>query len=413
MKLTYTLAATLFPFTLLGAGTIRVPQDQPSIAAAVNAAAAGDTIQIAAGVYREAVVVDAALNGLVLQGKGKVIIEPRDPQLGALGPGIEINADDVKVRNVTIRHAKGGSNAGVHIVNANSVVLEKVTVLHAEGVGILGAGKLLRVENCVVQGCAGGIALTSDGATVRKTTLEQDGADGIRIVGDSAVVEKCKVRLIEDGSGITVVGSLGRVEGNDIALIDTFGVWIDGAVNTVRGNKIRSMPDDGYGVLVQHGQSGTLIEKNSVTDVTGSAFVIDVGSSSIVLRKNVAKNCGAEDEACYVIDGFFTTLENNVAQRTQSDGFRVTSNFNELTGNVAKSCLEDGFDLDGGANQLMKNVAIGNAGEGIESSSAQNSCVGNKASKNRIDVAASAAFANFENNVFKTGGENTMPEIDD
>lgn len=413
MKLALAVATTLFPFALLDAGTIRVPADQPSIEAALKAASAGDVIEVAAGVYREALVIDASLEGLVLRGKGKVIIEPRDPQLGALGPGIQIAAANVTVRNVIVRHAKGGSDAGIEIQGANSVALEKVTVVHANGRGISGSGKLLRLEGCVVQGCDGGIDLTSDGAIVRKTTVEQDGTNGIRVVGDSAVVEKCKVRLIEDGSGIVVVGSLGRVESNDVALIDTFGISVDGAVMNVRGNKIRSLPDDGIGILVEHAQEGTVIEKNTITDTASSAMVIAAGCSDVLVRKNVAKSCGTEDEPSYLVEAGFTTLEGNLAQRGQSDGFRVATNFNELIGNVAKFCLEDGFDIDGGANVLTKNVSIGNAGEGIENGNALNSYYGNTSSKNRIDVAASAAFANFDANVFKTGGANTLPEIDD
>ncbi|MBK6940470.1 MAG: right-handed parallel beta-helix repeat-containing protein [Planctomycetes bacterium] len=413
MKLALAVATTLFPFAMLHAGTIRVPADQPSIDAALKSASAGDTIEVAAGLYREAVVIDASLDGVTLRGKGKVIIEPRDPQLGALGPGIQIAAANVTVRNLIVRHAKGGSEAGIEIQGANSVALEKVTVVHANGHGIVGSGKLLRIENCTVQGCNGGIELMSDGAIVRKTKVEQDGQNGIIVIGDSAIIEKCKVRMIEGGSGISVAGSLGRVESNDVSLIDTFGIWVDGAVSTVRGNKVRSLPDDGVGILVQHAQLGTVLEKNTITETSSSAILIAAGCSEVLVRKNVAKSCGVEDEPSFLVDAGFTTLEGNMAQRGQCDGFRVTTNFNELIGNVAKFCLEDGFDIDGGANVLTKNVSIGNGGEGIENSNALNSYYGNTSSKNRIDIAASAVFANFDGNVFKTGGANTLPEIDD
>lgn len=413
MKLAYALATTLFPLVALEAGTIRVPQDQSSIEAALKAAAAGDTIEVSSGIYREAVVIDAALDGLTLRGKGKVIIEPRDPQLGALGPGIVVQAANVTVRNVIVRHAKGGSEAGVEIQAANSVALEKVTVIHANGRGIVGSGKLLRVENCVVQGCDGGIELTSDGAIVRKSTVEQDGSYGIRVIGDSAVVEKCKVRMIEDGSGVRIEGSLARVEANDVSLIDDVGISVAGAVMTVRGNKIRSLPDDGIGIYVENAQEGTTIEKNSIVDATSYAVLVVAGCSKVLVRKNVAKNCGTEDEPSYLVEAGQTTLEGNLAQRAQSDGFRVTTNFNVLIGNTAKFCLEDGFDIDGGANQLTGNVAIANAGEGIENGNALNSYFGNKSMKNRVDIAATDVFANFDGNVFATGGQSTLPEIDD
>ena len=88
--------------------TIRVPADQPSIQQGVDAASAGDTVLIAPGTYREAVVV--ATDGITIRGtnRNRVILDGGHD----LGDGISVDADDVAVENLTVR---GYQNNGVLI----------------------------------------------------------------------------------------------------------------------------------------------------------------------------------------------------------------------------------------------------------------------------------------------------------
>ena len=64
------MVRTILPL-LLGsvctAATIRVPADQRTIQSAINVAADGDTISVAAGVYAEAIVLN---EGLTIEGAG-------------------------------------------------------------------------------------------------------------------------------------------------------------------------------------------------------------------------------------------------------------------------------------------------------------------------------------------------------
>ena len=88
--------------------TIRVPADQPRIQQGVDAASAGDTVLIAPGTYREAVVV--ATDGITIRGtnRNRVILDGGHD----LGDGISVDADDVAVENLTVR---GYQNNGVLI----------------------------------------------------------------------------------------------------------------------------------------------------------------------------------------------------------------------------------------------------------------------------------------------------------
>ena len=94
-------AATAVPSTApeRSPKTIRVPQDQPTVQAAVDAAVPGDLVLISAGTYREAVTVRTP--GIVLRGllRNGVVLDGED----ALENGILVAADGVAVENLTVR----------------------------------------------------------------------------------------------------------------------------------------------------------------------------------------------------------------------------------------------------------------------------------------------------------------------
>lgn len=79
--------------------TIRVPQDQPTLQAAVSHAMAGDTIVVSRGVYPGGVVVPKAKDHLTIRGvdRNAVVLDGRDHQRN----GIVVHADAVTVINIT------------------------------------------------------------------------------------------------------------------------------------------------------------------------------------------------------------------------------------------------------------------------------------------------------------------------
>jgi len=76
--------------------TIRVPEDYPTIQAAVNAANPGDTVLVASGIYYEHVVVNKSLT-LVGENSGTTIVN-------GSGSGIvfHVTANNVSISNLCI-----------------------------------------------------------------------------------------------------------------------------------------------------------------------------------------------------------------------------------------------------------------------------------------------------------------------
>lgn len=109
---------------------ISVPGEEPTIAAAVAAASAGDVIEIAAGTYRESVDVDVA--GITIRGadRNAVVLDGGDE----LANGFAVTADGVAIENLT-----------VHSFTQNGVLFNGAT-------GELAAGDVYGAGDAVLRG---------------------------------------------------------------------------------------------------------------------------------------------------------------------------------------------------------------------------------------------------------------------
>src|SRR5256714_3039124 len=93
------VAAVLAVVLSLSGATIRVPQDAPTIQAAVDAAAAGDTILVDRGTYPGGVVVPAGKPGLTIRGvdRNAVVLDGA----GKRDDAIDVRADGVTLQNLS------------------------------------------------------------------------------------------------------------------------------------------------------------------------------------------------------------------------------------------------------------------------------------------------------------------------
>ncbi len=437
------------------AATIKVSSGVAAdLQAAIDGAAAGDTIAVSGGPYVGNFTIPAGKDGLSI--KGKVVI---DAHLGSVG--FIVNSSGVTLSRLTIRH---GSGAGIHAPlggppSLAGITIDRCTFLDSGSEAIRLTADDALVSGCLADGCAGGIDITGDRAIVTKCTILNDGDVGIAVSGNDAEVTSCTCTVIEDGMGIDISGTGAQVLKNRITNTDDTGIEVDGAnglvslntlfctlsygikttgdqvevsknkvtvtdddgINvdgldvTVSANRVEQVPDDDEGIVVTSA-AGALIESNLVQYVAAIGY--DLFVSTALIRKNTAIRCGAEDEAGFAISGNGNLAEANSAKDCEDTGFVLEGDANELAGNKATGCGDNGFDISGlgsAGNVLDGNQATGNDGEGIENGGAGTILRGNSCSKNLLDIANltadGATIVDEGGNTFKTGGFTDEPLV--
>jgi hypothetical protein len=150
---------------VLAARTIYVPGDYPTIQQAIDAASDGDTIIVAAGLYREDVVINKSLTlkgaqaGVDARTRSgaETIIQPDDPEEGT---GIEIVSAAgrvVVIDGLTVQNGRHGITAPEPVMAA-SITVKNVRALNLVKFAISTAFTTeATVEYCYVQGAEYGI----------------------------------------------------------------------------------------------------------------------------------------------------------------------------------------------------------------------------------------------------------------
>jgi hypothetical protein len=225
-------------------GVLLVPTEWPTIQAAVDVAAAGATIRIAAGDYHESILVPQTKDGLTIEGA-----DPAEPPTiigddAIVGSKLDgIRADEVD--DLTVRHLRiVGSYDAIRLNQCNDALLEH---LHLEnsalGVRFNGGGghvlrdsaiPITRVEQgiwieyapdtviervTVTAGAFGGIRVRNSDR-IRLTDVDvddSDGSDGIKVeYSPDARIESCSA---SDGyaRGFRIINSPGLVFTDNVA----------------------------------------------------------------------------------------------------------------------------------------------------------------------------------------------------
>jgi len=215
--------------------TLNVPENYPTIHAAITASSAGDEIVVIPGLYEEhdvviesAIVIKSAVPGeqvvIDAQGLGSVLIINTNGSVGLFDLGV-VNGDiGVLVQNT----------------NANSVSLERCTVSGNETYGIISGADnwtSVNLHNCVVSQNNGiGVFIQSfTPCQISNSEISGNADSGLFVVG--AILE-CRDTIISDNTGqynggMSLVGCSAElvnvVFSGNIATIEGGGLAIWGA----------------------------------------------------------------------------------------------------------------------------------------------------------------------------------------
>ncbi len=239
-------AGVLFAAPAFAATTVTVCSagcDFSSISAAVNAASAGDTVNVAGGTYTESVAVNKALT-IRATAPGTTVI----PGPGYNDAGFKLQANHVTIEGFTIGDRSAMSKTiGIDVSSTTGAHIVDNTLVHNQrGVSLGGASDVLVSGTRFVDNNGSGpddnaalwgdnvTGITVEGSTFTghtNTAINLAGSRDITVTG-STFTDNGNVAVIWDDTNVTVSGNTGT-------LMRGSGVYLNHSSNvTISGNDL-------------------------------------------------------------------------------------------------------------------------------------------------------------------------------
>ncbi len=348
--------------------TVTVPTDYPTIKAAVDAAAPGDTVLIKPGQYQESLVLDKAvtirgeapeqvlihnsvLAGTILTIKSKetvhlenLIVEHSDKepdQENLKHPDlIRVEGGNAEVRQCVMRK---GAGSGL-IVWADGFALAENCRMekNAQG-GIAVAGKNAggRFErNTASENAWGGISVFEEGTgEFIENTLVKNGRSGIFVFGPGPEGLVFRGNHVEESAntGIQIDQRKGVVLESNTVVKNAGGIKIEtGAQVTAKDNTCEE--NNGAGILVSCVLTDAVLEGNKSSKNKGPGILVHAGAKARVAGNTVLENTANG----MVVRNWDTTAEitGNTGRRNGAQGILVALGATaSVDGNI---CTENG-----------------------------------------------------------------------
>ncbi|MBI4880718.1 MAG: right-handed parallel beta-helix repeat-containing protein [Planctomycetes bacterium] len=310
---------------------LKVPGDFATIQAAVNAAGAGDVVEVSSGTYFENVTIAATDFTLRAKSGHTVTIDAGgtgEPLSIGLSTGVTVQ--DIRLENTA-------DSVGLEIVLSSAILIKGCTVDGTSGAGIsVGLAGEVVIEECNVKNTGGnGITMLASASVVRDTTVKNAGDDGIVVTGAANTIEGNTImdpvdRGISLGDDPTTCESCLVVDNDIESAFD--GIYLDAAAtgNTILDNTIENSEFDG--IELQDGAEHNIVSGNTIR-ATGDSG-IECSSDYCLYSKNKLRN-------------------------SSQDGFQIESaaEYCLFYKNKVKQSADDGFEVDGASNALVENQA--------------------------------------------------------
>jgi hypothetical protein len=315
------------------AGVLRVPQQFPSIQAAVDAALPGDSVVVSKGLYKEAV----SLSGkqqLVLQGLGVV-------RLDSKGLGVALS-----------------------LSGCSSVSVRDLKIVGADGVAVL-------VDSCL------DVKLSEVSLVSR---LPDSGADSMQVRGSSGVsILRCEFKRSQAEGALDV--GFGGAPVDDLKVKGC--VFVEPLMDAVRLDQVQ-------GAVIEHNvarRPGLCFVSvwDSVSDVQlrrnkvvrpGDAGIVAIGSGVVADHNLVSAGMSA---GVYLLGDELVASDNRILS-VAGQGLLLLGSEIEASYNRVSGCGENGITVDGLDMDVSDNVVSGVMSTGIQVTGSQASVERNKVS---------------------------------
>lgn len=380
---------------------VSVLNDDAEINDAVDVAASGATVSVAAGTYNESVTVDKELTleganaGLAGDDAGRgaeSIISPNSP-------GFYVTADNVTIDGFEV----DGGEVGVHVEGANNVTVSN-NYIHGQRhplatgtfVGFLGSGDgVLVTASTNVEVSDNLIEDTDDESVQVSGSLNVDVINNVldnsnngdvnghwaisyKNIGGNSVVSGNTIKTGFDG-GIEIFDGSGTLVSNNTITgqngVETdVGILLDGTEDVlVSANIIDGTGDNGINVIdstdieVSDNQIGLNGGANNINGdgiFVGGGSDIEVSDNEITNTTSTAGDIGS---GVQVVNSDDVTVEDNTIYNMEWDGVRLESVTNtEVSGNDIDDVTMSGIFVGGPSDTVLlhgnniNGVAMGN-----------------------------------------------------
>jgi len=147
-----TLTLQVKPFVAAEPDIIRVPEDYPTIQAAINAASPGDTIKVASGTYYEHIIVNKSNLKLMGEDPHNTIIDGNWTD-----NVVTVTVDNVSVSGFTIKNADSLAHSGIYLYNCSGSVISGNTIIfnHWDGISLYYTNNTTIIGNIISYSIAG------------------------------------------------------------------------------------------------------------------------------------------------------------------------------------------------------------------------------------------------------------------
>lgn len=299
------VATTLLIFFSLISGThavksaselIVVPDDCPTIQAAINAAVDGDALLIKAGVYSENVNVNKSIaltgeNTNATKISAPIVFNPLD-FLGQGNTAIHVTADNVTVANLTISNDNamglGISTSGsrTHIIGNN--VSAKIAI-NTNGLST-------KIDENTISGYFTGIGLgaANTNSIISNNNIVFSHSYGIECEGSNFNVIYRNIIRVTSGYGVFIRGDNNNVKQNTITAASD-GISISGGFyNAISDNLVVNCSN--AGLRIDRDTNNTF-SGNLVTETTYGVSIGDAAHNNTFYQNNFLNNVQQVDAA--------------------------------------------------------------------------------------------------------------------
>lgn len=263
---------------VVGSKVIKVPEDYPKIQWAIDAANAGDTIQVASGTYFEKVRITKSLS-LIGEGPENTVITPDGTDGTAIITVVRVQADNVEIRGFAVK----GGTYGIFLWYCSGTLLSNnVMSGNKWNFGVWGdslshfvhdidpsnnvEGKPMcfwvNQHGKQVPTDAGYVAIVNSTNIVVKDVDLTNNEQGVLLVNTQrSLVEN--VTMFGNDEGIVLrTSNSNTVKMNNLISINWHAIYsLSSHNNTFTGNTIRNGT---YGILTQHSDRNTFYHNNFI-----------------------------------------------------------------------------------------------------------------------------------------------------